>query len=268
MSNAASLFLPGSNLTNLIIAARRARLGRRVLRAHVGGGDRRRRGHRSSSSPGLPARARAGGDAGRRARVGAARSRHRRGRRVDDVGARRSRAPALPVLVVGVAAVLVDRVGRARIHADRRRARARPASSSLAVALGAVGRWWSGPASLLDHLGRVGDGARRRGGGRVPQQPAGGRPAHAARAAASARAADRPEPRPEPRGDGLALGLLLAACREVASARARRCAPTRRWASCSCRCRSAPRSARSGWSRRAASEPAALRRSRVSGTGR
>jgi len=64
-------------------------------------------------------------------------------------------APAVPVLVVGVVAVLVDRVGRARIH-EVVDARVLAGLFVVAVALGAVGRWWNGPASLLDHLGRVG----------------------------------------------------------------------------------------------------------------
>jgi len=64
-------------------------------------------------------------------------------------------APALPVFAVGVAAVLVDRVGRARIH-EIVDVRVLAGLFALAVALGAVGRWWNGPAALLDHLGRAG----------------------------------------------------------------------------------------------------------------
>jgi arsenical pump membrane protein len=64
-------------------------------------------------------------------------------------------SPALPVLAVGVAAVLVDRVGLARIH-EIVDARVLAGLFVVAVSLGAVGRWWNGPASLLDQLGRVG----------------------------------------------------------------------------------------------------------------
>jgi arsenical pump membrane protein len=64
-------------------------------------------------------------------------------------------APALPVLAVGVAAVLVDRVHLARIH-EIVDARVLAGLFVVAVALGAVGRWWNGPAALLDDLGRVG----------------------------------------------------------------------------------------------------------------
>jgi arsenical pump membrane protein len=59
------------------------------------------------------------------------------------------------VLAVGVAAVLVDRVGLARIH-EIVDARVLGGLFAVAVALGAVGRWWNGPATLLGHLGRVG----------------------------------------------------------------------------------------------------------------
>ena len=64
-------------------------------------------------------------------------------------------APALPVLAVGVVAVLVDRVELARVH-EIVDARVLAGLFIVAVTLGAVGRWWNGPASLLDHLGRVG----------------------------------------------------------------------------------------------------------------
>jgi arsenical pump membrane protein len=62
-------------------------------------------------------------------------------------------APALPVLAVGVAAALVGRIGAARVVAvvDPRTI---VGLFLLAVGLGWLGRTWHGPASLLDSAGR------------------------------------------------------------------------------------------------------------------
>ena len=154
MSNAASLFLPGSNLTNLITlhgehASGAAFLSRMWAAAIVAVAVTI-----VVLARDVPARARARGDAGRRARVGAARSRHRRGRAVDDVGAH-ARAPGTARPRRRCRGGAGRPVRRARIHqiVD---ARVLAGLFVVAVALGAVGRWWNGPASLLDHLGRVG----------------------------------------------------------------------------------------------------------------
>jgi arsenical pump membrane protein len=154
MSNAASLFLPGSNLTNLITlhgehvsgAAFFARMWAAAIVAVaitivvLVGAFRRELGlaavHIDERAP-----ARLGVGVGAVA--------------LSTVLVLTLAAPALPVLAVGVTAVLVDRVGLARVHqiVD---ARVLAGLFAVAVALGAVGRWWNGPASLLDHLGRVG----------------------------------------------------------------------------------------------------------------
>ncbi len=62
-------------------------------------------------------------------------------------------SPALPVLGVGVAAVLVTRTTRARIAAAVD-VRVLGLLLALAVGLSALGRVWHGPASLFDSLGR------------------------------------------------------------------------------------------------------------------
>jgi arsenical pump membrane protein len=61
-------------------------------------------------------------------------------------------SPALPVLAVGVAAVLLDRTPRARM-AEAVDLRAIGGLFLLAVALGGIGRWWHGPADFVDGLG-------------------------------------------------------------------------------------------------------------------
>jgi arsenical pump membrane protein len=154
MSNAASLFLPGANLTNLI-----------VLHGHSGSGALflarmwpaalasvvvttvvlvavfRRELSAAATAVADPARARLGVGAGA---VGTA-----------TVLVLVLPSPALPVLAVGIAAVLVARVDRARIAAALD-LRVLLGLFAVAIALGAVGRWWRGPARLLDRLGRVG----------------------------------------------------------------------------------------------------------------
>jgi arsenical pump membrane protein len=154
MSNAASLFLPGSNLTNLITlhgehASGAAFFARMWAAAIVAvtvtvvvlvGTFRREL---------ALAAARADERAPTRFGVG-----------IVAVGVSTAlvltlAAPAVPVLAVGVAAVLIDRGGRARIH-EIVDVRVLAGLFVVAVALGAVGRWWNGPVSLLGHLGRVG----------------------------------------------------------------------------------------------------------------
>ena len=154
MSNAASLFLPGSNLTNLIALhgehASGATFLSRMWAAAVAAvvvtilallvAFRRELGLAAAhSDERAPARA----GIGVVAVV------------LSTVLVLTLASPALPVLAVGIAAVLVDRAGWGRIH-EVVDARVLAALFVVAVALGAVGRWWNGPAALLGHLGRVG----------------------------------------------------------------------------------------------------------------
>ncbi len=157
LSNAGSLFLPGSNLTNLIV------LGHLHLS-----------GSAFFARMALPALAAAAVTA---LVVGAVHHRALRATRAPTVEPERPvlglgllavgvvtvlvlvlRAPALPVAAVGLVAVAL-RTGRS---ADRR-ATARSALQilgvpvlvglfGLAVALGTLGRSWSGPATILSHL--------------------------------------------------------------------------------------------------------------------
>ena len=157
MSNASSLFLPGSNLTNLIVlhgqsgsgAEFLARMWSAAVAAVVATTAvllvvfRRE----LASRPGA-----AGEQAHARLRVGAVAV------AVSTVLVLVLSSPALPVLAVGVAAVLVARVERARIAAAVD-VRVLGGLFVLAVALGALGRWWTGPARLLGRLGRVGTAA-------------------------------------------------------------------------------------------------------------
>ncbi|HZQ80391.1 MAG TPA: SLC13 family permease [Gaiellaceae bacterium] len=147
MSNAASLYLPGSNLTNLIV----------LHGEHVSGATFFARTWPAA----LTATAvtallllvlfrRALGaapDAERerppiRIRIGAA------GVLAATVLVLVLSAPALPVLAVGIAAVLLDRTTFTRIAAAVD-VRVLAGLFALAVLLGGVGRWWHGPASLL-----------------------------------------------------------------------------------------------------------------------
>jgi arsenical pump membrane protein len=157
MSNAASLFLPGSNLTNLIV----------LHGEHVSGLAFFERMwsaalvsvlttiavllvafHRSFGRPAAPAlepqRARFG--------VGAAAV------LVSTVLVLVLASPAIPVLVVGVVAILAARTVRARVLAAVD-VRVLGALFILATALGGLGRWWGGPANLFDSLGRWQTGA-------------------------------------------------------------------------------------------------------------
>ena len=154
MSNAGSLFLPGSNLTNLIAlngehasgAAFLSRMWAAAIVAVV-----------VTAAVLLAAFRR---DLGRAATHADERTPARFGVGVaaivvSTVLVLMLTAPALPVLAVGAAAVLVDRAGSARVR-EIVDVRVLAGLFVVAVALGAVGRWWSGPSSLLDHLGRVG----------------------------------------------------------------------------------------------------------------
>ena len=177
LSNAGSLLLPGSNLTNLIV------LGQ----LHLSGGEFLSRmvlpwmaavlitaaviavAHRRSLVSGTPVLA--SERAGRQANE--ARDHQAGGRpAVFGVGAvaviavtvlvLALRSPALPVAAVGVVAVLI-RLATGRIGVDRAlEVLGLPVLVGLfgiATALGALGRSWSGPATLLAHLDPVGTAA-------------------------------------------------------------------------------------------------------------
>jgi arsenical pump membrane protein len=150
MSNAASLYLPGSNLTNLIVlhgehvsgatflartwpAAVTATVSTAVLLLAL---FRRELAQPGSTEPERSAP---------RLRVGLA------GVLASAVLVLVLSAPALPVLAVGIAAVLVDRAPASRIAAAVD-VRVLAGLFALAVILGGVGRWWHGPASLLHSL--------------------------------------------------------------------------------------------------------------------
>jgi arsenical pump membrane protein len=154
LSNAGSLFLPGSNLTNLIVLGHlhltgsgylrhmwAAALAALVLTALVAGvGARRQLGSRITGP--VPARAPVGG-VGAVAIVAAA------------VLVLVLRSPALAVLGVGVVAV-ATRVPRHRLGPREVVAVVGgpmlPGLFGVAVALGTLGRAWSGPSALLSHL--------------------------------------------------------------------------------------------------------------------
>jgi arsenical pump membrane protein len=153
MSNAASLYLPGSNLTNLIVLHGRHASGASFL-AHMWAAAvvstvvtaallalLFRRELLATGSP-----------------------------EADDAIAFRfglgavaialatalvlvTSAPALPVLATGAVATVAARVSRERIAAIVD-VRVLGGLFVLAVLLGGVGRWWNGPASLVDSVGR------------------------------------------------------------------------------------------------------------------
>jgi arsenical pump membrane protein len=157
MSNAASLFLPGSNLTNLIVlhgehisgASFFARMWPAALVSVLTTIGVLLVVFRSSfgSTSGPPAES-----SSARLRVGAIAI------VVATVLVLLLASPAIPVLLVGVAAVVAARTTRARVLAAVD-LRVLGFLFVLATALGGLGRWWSGPDSLFDSLGRWQTGA-------------------------------------------------------------------------------------------------------------
>jgi arsenical pump membrane protein len=152
MSNSASLFLPGANLTNLIVlhherasgAVFLARMWPAAL-ASVGATTVVlllvfRRELRSE-------RAVANDDASVRLGVGAVAV------LASAVLVLVLASPALPVLAVGTASIVLARAARARVLAAVD-IRTLGILFVAAVGLGAVGRWWTAPDSLFDGLGR------------------------------------------------------------------------------------------------------------------
>lgn len=153
MSNASSLFLPGSNLTNLIV----------LHNEHVSGA-----AFLSRTWPAAIAAVvvtagllllvfrRELGETDRGSLLEPAATRLAMGAAAVSVSAALVlvlRSPALPVLAVGLIAAGLSRVSRARLLAAVD-VRVLAGLFALAVALGSLGRWWRGPAMLLDSLDR------------------------------------------------------------------------------------------------------------------
>ena len=154
MSNAASLLLPGANLTNLIVLHGEhvsgttffirlwpAAIVAPVVTAIVLLAWFRRELADPGSVEGAPPRPRIG--IGLAATVAAT------------VLVLALGEPALPVLAVGVIAVLASGIGRGRVL-EVVDAKTIAVLFVLAVGLGAIGRAWHGPASLLAASGRAG----------------------------------------------------------------------------------------------------------------
>jgi len=153
MSNASSLYLPGSNLTNLIVlhhehvsgAAFLSRMWAAAIAASVVTAVllvfafRRELGEANRDPELEPAAPRLG--------LGAAAV------AVSTVLVVVLTSPALPVLVVGLITVALSRVPRARLLAAVD-VRMLAGLFALAVALGTLGRAWRGPERLLDSLDR------------------------------------------------------------------------------------------------------------------
>jgi arsenical pump membrane protein len=152
MSNAASLYLPGSNLTNLIVLHGEhvdgaAFLGRMWPAAVA-----------STVVTALVLLLLFHRELGRAQDAGRERAPVRIGIGAAGVLAATVlvlvlSSPALPVLAVGVAAVLLDRTPRRRLTAAVD-LRVLIGLLGLAVVLGGVGRWWHGPSSYVHSLGR------------------------------------------------------------------------------------------------------------------
>jgi arsenical pump membrane protein len=152
MSNAGSLFLPGSNLTNLIV----------LHHEHVAGAT-----FFARMWPAAVASAAATAlvlTAAFWRTLGVASSRDREPTHarlglgalavaVSTVLVLALASPALPVLVVGVGVALLARMTRARVL-QTVDPRAIGCLFVLAVVAGSAARWWAGPADLLDSLGR------------------------------------------------------------------------------------------------------------------
>jgi len=151
MSNAASLYLPGSNLTNLIVLHGTHVSGATFL-AHMWGAAlaatvvtaallvvvfQRELGRSVDAGHERPPV---------RIRVGAA------GVVAATVLVLTLSSPALPVLAVGILAVLLDRAPWGRISAAVD-VRILLGLLALAILLGGIGRWWHGPADWVDSLG-------------------------------------------------------------------------------------------------------------------
>jgi arsenical pump membrane protein len=152
MSNAASLFLPGSNLTNLIVLHHERVSGATFLAdmwpAAVASvvtttliliiAFWSALGAPAGQAP-EPARSHVG--------LGAA------GVALSTVLVLALASPALPVLIVGAAVVLLARIPRARVFSTAD-PRVLVGLFLLAVAVGSIGRWWHGPEHLVNSFDR------------------------------------------------------------------------------------------------------------------
>jgi arsenical pump membrane protein len=173
LSNAGSLLLPGSNLTNLIVLGHLRLTGGQfaarmwlpwlgalvVTAAVVAVGERRSLRDARPAAAGVTADD--GGPAGEsRAEADANPERPVRGVGLAAVllataGVIALPAPAIPVLVLGVAAAALRLAQRRVTIAQAREVLSLPVLIGLfgvAVALGTLGRAWSGPAALMAHL--------------------------------------------------------------------------------------------------------------------
>jgi len=154
MSNAASLFLPGSNLTNLIA----------LHGEHVSGAEFLSRmwaaALTAAAVTALVLLVLFRRELGRPPSAEEERANVRYGIGLAAIAAATVlvlvlRNPALPALGIGLAAVVLRRVPRARLAAAID-LRVLGGLFVVAVGLGALGRWWTGPASFLDRRGRIG----------------------------------------------------------------------------------------------------------------
>jgi arsenical pump membrane protein len=165
LSNAGSLLLPGSNLTNLIVLGHLHMTGGRFLArmwlpwlaalavtgvvvALAGRGSPRSR----AQGPGAPARSAPAGPAPARPALGLGLA----AVTLATVAVLVLRSPALPVAAIGAAAIGV-RLWQRREHPRHvvgvLGVPVLAGLFALAVALGTLGRVWAGPAILLSHLG-------------------------------------------------------------------------------------------------------------------
>ena len=201
MANGASLLLPGSNLTNLIVLHHSPPVGRRVREgdgAAVGASSSRSRSPSSRSRSGSGSRAACAEEAPPlRIGIGVAAT------VAATVLILTLHNAALPVLAVGIVAVLIRRIRpRLDLHVHRRPLRPGGRARDARPRLGRARQAARAPR-------RSRGGGARRGLERRRQQPSRrGAPLGAA-AAAPALAADRPQPRAEPGVHRVALGVPL-----------------------------------------------------------
>ena len=212
LSNAGSLFLPGSNLTNLIVLGHlhlsgggflarmwAPALAALVVTAAVVAVFEHRSLRVTASEPDRPERSVLGLGA---LAVGLA-----------TVLVVVLRSPALPVAVVGVVAIAIRLAAKKDQPRHVAQVLGLPVLLGLfgvAVGLGTLGRAWSGPATVLSAPGPVGNGRVRRrhlGGG---QQPPGRLAARGPHPPPPVRSAHRAEPGAEPVRDRFA-GLAAVA---------------------------------------------------------
>ena len=221
LSNAGSLLLPGSNLTNLIVLGHLRLSGGEFFARHGAAGPGRGGGHRARRRRGAPPHAADRCGAGHRARAPSARGRP--GGRGHRDRARRDVARALRCRWRWPPSGSPPCCG-ARWRSAPGGARTRPTAAlrllglpllsglfGLAVALGTLGRSWSGPATLLAHLDAWGTAAAAAATSIVCNNLPAASLLAARRRTAPLQPADRVERGPQPLRHGLAgLGPLAA----------------------------------------------------------